>query len=201
MADFTVEVNAQRTYLLRVAMLQLRDRDQAEDVVQETLLAALEGRDKFAGKSSIKTRLTGILRHQIVDAIRKKMREPALSRLGDEAEIDDLDVFFNDSDSGRDHWQTKPAEWRNPERDLEQQQFLGIIDFCLEKLPPNTARVFMLREVMELQTDEICQELKITATNLWVILYRARMLLRQCLEQNWFADPGTSTPPSAHEPR
>ena len=199
MADFTVEVNAQRTYLLRVAMLQLRNRDQAEDVVQETLLAALEGRDKFAAKSSIKTWLTGILRHKVVDAIRKKMREPALSRLGDEAEIDDLDAFFNESDG--DHWQTKPAEWRNPERDLEQSQFLGIIDFCLEKLPPNTARVFMLREVMELPTDEICQELKITATHLWVILYRARMLLRQCLEQNWFADPGTSTPPSAHEPR
>ena len=202
MADFTVEVNAQRTYLLRVAMLQLRDRDQAEDVVQETLLAALEARDKFAGKSSIKTWLTGILRHKVVDAIRKKTREPSLSSLSpasDETEIDDLDAFFNESD--RDHWTSKPAEWRNPERDLEQQQFMSIMDFCLEKLPPNTARVFMLREVMEMQTDEVCQELKITATNLWVILYRARMLLRQCLEQNWFADPGTSTPPSAHEPR
>lgn len=194
MADLTVEIDAQRPYLLRVAMLQLRDQDRAEDCVQETLLAALEAQDKFAGKSSVRTWLTGILRHKIVDAIRKKSREPALSTLGEEAEIDDLDLFFDEGN--RDHWESKPAEWRNPERDLEQRQFLDILDFCLEKLPPNTARVFMLREVMELQTDEICQELRITATNVWVILYRARMLLRQCLEQKWFA-VDTESPPAS----
>jgi RNA polymerase sigma-70 factor (ECF subfamily) len=66
------------------------------------------------------------------------------------------------------------------------------MQFCLEKLPPNTARVFMMREVMELTSDEICKELTITSTNLWVILYRARMALRQCLDQNWFAQPGRS---------
>lgn len=185
MSEFTAAINAQRTYLLRVARLQLRERDQAEDVVQETLLAALEAQDKFAGKSSVKTWLTGILKHKIIDAMRRKSREPAVSTLNEEADIDDLDAFFNEND--RDHWETKPAEWRNPERDLEQREFLDMMDFCLEKLPPATARVFMLREVMELESDEICKELKITATNLWVILYRARMLLRKCLEQNWFA--------------
>jgi RNA polymerase sigma-70 factor (ECF subfamily) len=188
MADLVGAINAQRGYLLRVAQLQLRDRDQAEDVVQETLLAALEGLAKFSGKSSVKTWLTGILKHKIVDAIRRKAREPAVGNLLQEADIEDLDVFFNDHD--RDHWETRPAEWRNPERDLEERQFLDMLDFCLEKLPPNTARVFMLREVMELESDEICQELRITSTNLWVILYRARMLLRKCLEQNWFAAPG-----------
>jgi RNA polymerase sigma-70 factor (ECF subfamily) len=190
MSDFVAAVNAQRTYLLRVAQLQLRERDQAEDVVQETLLAALEAQDKFAGKSSVKTWLTGILKHKIIDAMRKKSREPAASTLNEEADIDDLDAFFNEND--HDHWESKPAEWRNPERDLEQRQFLDMIDFCLEKLPPNTARVFMLREVMELEPGEICKELKITATNLWVILYRARMLLRKCLEQNWFARADTT---------
>ena len=179
------DVHAHRPYLMRIAVLQLRDRDAAEDVVQETLLAAIEGIDRFAGKSSLKTWLTSILRFKIVDAIRRKTREPALSALGDEVDLDDLDGFFNADD--RDHWDTKPAEWRNPERDLEERQFMSMLDFCLEKLPPNTARVFMLREVMELESDEICQELKISATNLWVILYRARVLLRQCLEQNWFA--------------
>jgi RNA polymerase sigma-70 factor (ECF subfamily) len=185
MADLASSINVQRSYLLRVAQLQLRDRDLAEDVVQETLLAALEGAANFAGKSSVKTWLTGILKHKIIDAIRKRQREPAVTALAQDAEIDDLDVFFNEND--KDHWETKPAEWRNPERDLEQRQFFDMLDFCLEKLPPNTARVFMLREVMELESDEICQELKITTTNLWVILYRARMLLRKCLEQNWFA--------------
>src|SRR5207253_1876571 len=92
-ATFTAELDTHRRYLLRVAHLQLRDADLAEDVVQETL-------------------------------------------------------------------------------------------------PPNTARVFMMREVMELESDEICKELTITANNLWVILYRARMALRQCLEQNWFAGQG-----------
>ena len=190
MPDFVAAINAQRAYLLRVARLQLRDRDQAEDVVQQTLLAALEAKDKFAGKSSVKTWLTGILKHKIIDAIRKKSREPAVSTLIEEADIDDLDAFFDENN--RDHWETRPAEWRNPERDLEQKQFMNMVDFCLEKLPPNTARVFMLREVMELESDEICKELKITATNLWVILYRARMLLRKCLEQNWFGGAETT---------
>ena len=190
MSDFIAAVNAQRPYLLRVAQLQLRERDQAEDVVQETLLAALEAQAKFAGKSSVKTWLTGILKHKIIDKIRKKSREPAVSTLNEEADIDDLDAFFNENE--RDHWETKPAEWRNPERDLEQKQFMVMMDFCLEKLPPNTARVFMLREVMELESDEICKECRITTTNLWVILYRARMLLRKCLEQNWFARAETT---------
>ena len=185
MPDLTVDVHVHRPYLMRIAMLQLRDRDAAEDVVQETLLAAIEGLDRFAGKSSVKTWLTSILRFKIVDAIRRRTREPAVSSLGDEADLDDLDGFFNAAD--QDHWESKPAEWRNPERDLEEREFMTMLDFCLEKLPPNTARVFMLREVMDLESSEICQELKITATNLWVILYRARMQLRKCLEQNWFA--------------
>ncbi|MEO8136307.1 MAG: sigma-70 family RNA polymerase sigma factor, partial [Betaproteobacteria bacterium] len=104
MADFIATVNDQRGYLLRVARLQLRDRDRAEDVVQETLLAALEAKDKFAGKSSIKTWLTGILKHKIIDAIRKKAREPSVATLEIEADIEDLDVFFNPND--RDHWET-----------------------------------------------------------------------------------------------
>src|SRR6187431_1301468 len=109
MPDLAREVNAQRSYLLRVAQLQLRDRDQAEDVVQETLLAALEAQAKYAGKSSVKTWLTGILKHKVVDAIRRKQREPSVSTLQPEADIDDLDVFFNDQD--KDHWESKPAEW------------------------------------------------------------------------------------------
>lgn len=190
MSDLASAIHVHRSYLMRVAQLQLRDRDQAEDVVQETLVAALSAQASFAGKSSVKTWLTGILKHKIIDAIRKKSRESAVSSLAQEADIDDLDVFFDAEN--RDHWESRPAEWRNPERDYEQRQFLDMVDFCLEKLPPNTARVFMMREVMELESDEICQELKITATNLWVILYRARMLLRKCLEQNWFAESARS---------
>ena len=187
--DFSRDLDQHRGYLLRVARLQLCDEAQAEDVVQETLLAALAG-SGFSGKSSLRTWLTGILKHKIVDAIRKKQREPTVaSAFGDlesEMDIEDFDALFNE----RGGWETNPADWGNPEEALNQRQFLEMIDFCLEKLPANTARVFMMREVMELGTDEICKELAIKANNLWVILYRARVALRQCLEQNWFAGKG-----------
>ena len=190
-ADISRDLEAQRSYLLRVARLQLRDEALAEDVVQETLLAALSGAG-FSGKSSLRTWLTGILKHKIVDAIRRKQREPTVaSEFGDvdaEMDIEDFDAMF----SARGGWEPKPAEWGSPEDALSQRQFLDVMDLCLEKLPPNTARVFMMREVLELETEEICKELSINANNLWVILYRARMALRQCLEQNWFANGGRS---------
>ena len=185
-ADFASRCNSHRGYLLRVAVLQLRDNDLAEDIVQDTLVAALQGAQGFSGRSSLKTWLTGILKHKIVDAIRRKTREPALASLDEECQIEDFDALFDDSG----HWENPPADWGDPESQFSRAQFFDIMQFCLDKLPPNTARVFMMREVMELESTEICKELSITSTNLWVILYRARMALRQCLEQNWFAQPG-----------
>ena len=186
-ADIAAQLDAHRGYLLRVARLQLRDDALAEDVVQETLLAALSG-GTFSGKSSLKTWLTGILKHKIIDAIRRKQREPLLaSTFDDECDIEDLDGLFKAPFGA---WDSPPAEWGDPEQALNRSQFFDIMDFCLEKLPPNTARVFMMREVMGLDSDEICKELAITANNLWVILYRARMSLRECLEQNWFKESG-----------
>ena len=182
-ADFASRCNSYRGYLLRVAVLQLRDNDLAEDIVQDTLVAALQGAQGFSGRSSLKTWLTGILKHKIVDAIRRKSREPAFASLEEETQIEDFDALFDDSG----HWENPPADWGDPESQLSRAQFFDIMQFCLDKLPPNTARVFMMREVMELESGEICKELSITSTNLWVILYRARMALRQCLEQNWFA--------------
>jgi RNA polymerase sigma-70 factor (ECF subfamily) len=190
-ADISRDLEKHRGFLLRVARLQLRDESLAEDVVQETLLAALVG-SGFSGKSSLRTWLTGILKHKIVDAIRRKQREPTVaSAFGDiesELDIEDLDGLFNE----RGGWDTKPAGWGDPEAALNRSQFMEMMDLCLEKLPPNTARVFMMREVMELESDEICKELAISANNLWVILYRARVALRQCLEQNWFSRDGAA---------
>src|SRR5215472_18417014 len=184
--DFAAHCNSHRGYLLRVAVLQLRDNDLAEDVVQDTLLAALQGAQGFSGRSSLKTWLTGILKHKIVDAIRRRAKEPLLAPLDEETQLDDMDALFDESG----HWDNPPADWGDPESSLSRAQFMEILQFCLEKLPPNTARVFMMREVMELESAEICKELSITSTNLWVILYRARMALRQCLEQNWFSQAG-----------
>jgi RNA polymerase sigma-70 factor, ECF subfamily len=188
--DFHRELETHRGYLLRVARLQLRDQALAEDVVQDALTAAIAAQSGFSGKSSIKTWLTGILKHKIVDAIRRKQREPLpASTLDEESDLEDFDGLFRANGA----WDERPADWGDPEQALNRRQFFDVMEFCLDKLPPNTARVFMMREVMELDTDEICKELSITANNLWVMLYRARMSLRECLEANWFKEGRSRT--------
>jgi RNA polymerase sigma-70 factor (TIGR02943 family) len=174
------ELQRHRPYLLRYAFMQLRNPEQAEDVVQETLLAAIEGRARFAGGSSLKTWLTGILKHKILDVIRKKSREQPLI---EPADGDDpaAGLFRDDG-----HWREMPAVWGDPQQALEDRKFREIFEICSRLLPERSARVFMLREVMEMSTEEICQELAITPTNLWVILHRARLSLRECLEIKWF---------------
>ncbi len=170
-----------------MARLQLRDAALAEDVVQDTLVAALAAESGFTGKSSVKTWLTGILKHKIVDAIRRKQRQPvSASSLDEDTDLEDFDGLFSE----RGAWRENPSDWGDPEAALNRRQFFDMMEFCLEKLPPNTARVFMMREVLELESDEICKELAITANNLWVILYRARVALRECLDINWFAKGG-----------
>jgi len=189
-SSFAAKLQSHRPYLLRVALLQLRDPHIAEDVVQEALLAAVQGERNFSGKSSLKTWLTGILKHKIVDAIRHKTRQPTTVALEEESSIDDFDVLFDDTG----HWDNPPADWGNPEANLSREEFFEVMQMCLDQLPANTARVFMMREVMELESDEICKELRITANNLWVMLYRARVSLRMCLEQRWFGGMDSRAP-------
>jgi RNA polymerase sigma-70 factor (ECF subfamily) len=179
----TEDLEQFRPYLLRYALLQLRDRDGAEDAVQETLLAALEGRDRFAGRSSPKTWLTGILKHKIIDVIRRRSREQPLVDTDDGSEAEAADALFR-ADG---HWQQFPADWGSPERALEDKRFREVFELCAQLMPARTARVFMMREVLEMTTDEICKELAITPTNLWVILHRARLALRECIEIKWGA--------------
>ncbi len=181
---FRQQVEAQRSYLLRFASLQLRNPAVAEDAVQETLLAALAGEASFAGRANLRTWLTGILKHKIVDAIRKAARETSLDAAAEDAGEAGLDALFRDDD----HWREPPPAWDHPEQALEQAQFLQALEACLQKLPARTGQAFMLREHMGLDTTEICKELGITSTHCWVLLYRARMALRECLELNWFGD-------------
>src|SRR6202022_1137384 len=133
--DFATQLRTHRPYLVRIAFLQLRDSDLAEDIVQDTLLAALQGAAGFSGRSSLKTWLPGILKHKIVDAIRKKGRGPAMSSLEEECQIDDFDALFDESG----HWENPPATWGDPEGELSRRQFFDVVDFCLARLPPNTA--------------------------------------------------------------
>ena len=181
-ADFRRQIEALRPYLLRYATLQLRDAAAAEDAVQEALLAALAGEANFAGRSNLRTWLTGILKHKIVDGIRRQARERPAADLQEGDEGGEFDRLFD----RRGHWQEAPDAWQQPEGALGQKQFLAALEACLRALPERTARVFMMREHLGLETAEICKELGISATHCWVMLHRARMALRLCLQTNWF---------------
>jgi len=181
--DFRARIEGLRPYLLRYASLQLRDAAAAEDAVQEALLAALAGEAGFAGRSNLRTWLTGILKHKIVDAIRRQSRERPTADLEGEGLDSEFDALFD----RRGHWEEPPQGWEHPEAALGQKQFLAALEACLEALPERTARVFLMREHLGLETPEICKELGITPTHCWVMLHRARMALRLCLTTNWFA--------------
>jgi RNA polymerase sigma-70 factor (ECF subfamily) len=189
--DRQAELNALRPDLLRFARLQLRDAGAAEDAVQETLLAALQGSHGFESRSSYKTWLIAILRNKIIDIIRAQSREVSASSLADDDAGDDLlsESLFDQ----RGHWQpeAQPGRWGDPQASFEQQQFWRVFEACLDHLPEKTARVFMMREILGLETEEICKETGISSSNCWVVLHRARSGLRICLETEWFAGAGS----------
>ena len=171
--------------LYSYALMHLRDSNRVEEVVQETLLAALQARDRFSGDAAVRTWLFGILKHKIIDQFRRDAREVPL----DEPEaVADPDAQDEDDFTEAGHWRNRPASWGNPQQMLESRQFWQILQRCLDYLPERRARLFMLREVMENSTEEICQELGITPTNLWTMLHRTRLMLRQCLEKNGVAE-------------
>lgn len=181
--DFQDQIGSHRTYLLRYANLQLRNAATAEDVVQDTLVAALNGAQRFEGRSAMRTWLIGILKHKIVDVIRKQSRETTLSGDPGEGDRAEFDLLFK-SDG---HWLEAAAEWGSPEQNLDHKEFFRVLEECLAKLPRRTGQVFMMREHLGTPTDEICKVLEITPTHCWVLLYRARMSLRECLQRRWFA--------------
>jgi RNA polymerase sigma-70 factor, ECF subfamily len=174
-------LNEHGDYLYRFALARLRDPHQAEDVVQETFLAAIKS-PSFAEQSAPRTWLTGILKHKIIDVMRKNVREISASDLLDDEDAN-VDDFFDDAG----HWDDKPLKWDMPENALEQKQFLAVLQVCMDKLPAKSAQIFMMRDVHETDNEEICKELNISTTNAWVMLYRARLGLRKCLEINWLA--------------
>lgn len=179
------EIERHRSYLLRYASLQLRDAGAAEDAVQDTLIAGLEGLERYSGKSSVKTWLTGILKHKIIDHIRRQAREQPLiagDADSDRSEAETVDALFLEDG----HWRQPPSHWGDPDKALENKAFMAVFEQCAKNLPAKTARAFMMRELMELSTDDICKELDVSTTNCWVILHRARLNLRECLEMRWF---------------
>lgn len=173
-----------RVYLLRFARLQLRNDAWAEDAVSETLLAALAKPQSFGNRSQLKTWLVGILKNKVIDILRQRQREVTLDGdAGDGSEELDGLIFKADG-----HYAARPADWGDPEQELSSRQFFQVLEACTEKLPAAMGRIFLMREWLELSSEEICKELQLTPTNLYVQLHRARLRLRECLELNWFAN-------------
>lgn len=169
------ELAQHRPQLLKHARWVLRNSAAAEDAVQETLLAALQAASSFSGRSSVRTWLFGILKHKLADSLRHGSREVPL-------DIEAMpDLYADDG-----HLQRPPSDWGDPEATLSQQRFFEVLEQCMDKLPGNLARVFTMREVLGMDTPQICDALGITSNNCFVMLHRARMTLRGLLEEQWF---------------
>ena len=180
-----------REQMQRFATLQLSDAHLAEDAVQEALMGALKNVNAFGGRAALKNWVFAILKHKIADVLRSKMRTVnASSLLHEQDEQEDLSELFDH----RGMWQAdeRPAAWANPEESLRSGQFWQVFEVCLTHLPGHQARVFMMREFIELDSDEICDAVQISTSNLNVMLHRARLRLRECLENRWFLE-GEST--------
>jgi RNA polymerase sigma-70 factor (ECF subfamily) len=183
MTDFARQIEALQPQLLRFARSQLRNDAWAEDAVSDTLLAALEKPQSFAGGSQLKTWLIGILKHKVIDLIRSNTREMAAPDEGGDSEGDELDKLAFKADG---HFVNTPNDWGDPHQTLQQSQFFQVLDACMERLPPALGRLFLMREWLELSSQEVCKELSLTPTNLYVQLHRARLRLQECLNIHWF---------------
>lgn len=166
-------------YLRKFALLQLRDESIANEVVQETCLAAILNGQTFRGESDLKTWLVAILKNKIIDHLRVESRKVSFS--SNDFEEDDFAGLFNHR--GRWNEEDRPSNWGNPHEVLEQKRFWEIFELCMTALPDKLARIFSMTEFLEMPSKEICKELGITPSNYWVIMHRARMQLRVCLEK------------------
>jgi RNA polymerase sigma-70 factor (ECF subfamily) len=171
--------------LFRYALFRIADKAVAEELVQETFVAALSslGNSRFRGESACKTWLTGILKHKLLDHLRKKYRHQAKS----------LEVIredeIEDSFDARGNWRVKPGQWGvNPEKHYERQELMFIIMECIAALGERQADAFRLRELDGEEADEICKVLKISTTHYWVLMHRARLSIRRCMELHWPQD-------------
>lgn len=184
--DRLQRLTAVRPRLVSFALMHLRDRSQAEDAVQEAMMSAIEKNESFAGRSGYETWVFGILKYKILDAMRVQKRHGRWHPLEDEDDDDAIDRQFQQN--GRWQESARPSSWGEPEAAFETEHFWQVFDACMIALPDNAARVFSLRELMGLSTDDICKELDIKENNCWVILHRARLRLRACIEQGWLKE-------------
>jgi RNA polymerase sigma-70 factor, ECF subfamily len=187
------DISELRRYLLRYAKLQLRDEAAAEDVVQDTLLAVHQAQTSFRGDSERRTWAAGILKHKLMDALRSKYRHMVRTSNADERANDDAtDHAFDGMFVDDGHWAEPVPEWKTPHGNLEREQLRAALEQCLTKLPANTGRVFMLREWMGYELSEVCTEFSMSGDSVRQMMYRARMLMRSCLQHTAYAPKGAA---------
>lgn len=175
-------VRAYADYLYAFAITRVNNEEQARDLVQEVFLSGLQSKHKFAGKSSERTWLTGILKNKIVDVYRKKASGLKTEEIG-QGELAETDFFQEEGHWKREHW---PQHFGIEDADpLHQKEFNYILQKCLDKLPALWLSVFTMKHLDDEATDTVCAELRITAANYWVIIHRAKLNLRACLQKNW----------------
>lgn len=167
-------------YLFNYAISRVNNSDLSKDLVQETFFAGLKSAKNFQGKASERTWLVSILKRKIIDHYRK------INSKKGQAEV--RMNFYDDGDN-EGNWieERVPQSWNNAsEKKIENEELRSQIDICIDKLPEKYALVFRMKTIQEFETEEICKELDISASNLWVMIHRARTQLRKCMEDNWF---------------
>ena len=176
-----------RQQMLKFASLQLQDTSLAEDAVQEAFIGALKNQQTFGRRSAFKTWVFAILKHKIIDVIRGNHRLVPSSSMQDDDEQTNLEVWDQQFDErGYWHLSERPTPWPQPSESAANNQFWLVFEACLEGLPGQYSRAYMMREFIGLSTAEICELLETNETSLNVLLYRARSKLRKCLQTNWF---------------
>lgn len=182
------QIAALRPMLMALARLQLRNEAWAEDAVSETIVAAVESLGRYDRRAALGTWTVGILKHKIIDQFRRNRREISIESgnelAGEDAVLEEL--FKPDG-----HRVAEPLDWGDPEAACARSEFLRVLQACIDHLPAPLARAFLLREWLQLETPEVCKELQVSTTNCFVMLHRARMRLRECLDASWFAGERT----------
>ncbi len=166
-------------YLYNYTITRVSDKEIAQDLVQDTFLAALKSMKNFKGEASERTWLISILKRKIIDHYRK------INSNKGKAEVR---INYNDSESEGDWLEERVSDPydKTAEDKLQNNELGDAIHNCLDKLPQKQADVFKMKTILGYETEVICNELNITASNLWVIIHRARTAMSDCLEKNWF---------------
>lgn len=180
----STQIEKIRKQMVKFATLQLADKDLAEDVVQDALTNAYKHSASFRREAALKTWIFAILKNKILDLLRTRKRHIPVSSLCEEEESPS--AFFDRQDHWLEHQEV--TEWRGIAQSTYRKEFWAIFDICLNKLSAQQARVFMMREHLDMSSAEICHECEISLSNLNVLLYRARLRLQDCLSRNWFRE-------------